>query len=158
MKISDKGLELIKKFEGFRDEPYLCSAGVPTIGYGTTRYPNGAKVKLADPQITHVRAKEFLLHDVEQFEKDVTQLIGATVLTQNQFDALVCLAYNIGSDIDLDDIAEGLGDSTLLKKVKKNPIDPTIEAEFGKWVYAKGRKVNGLIARRKSEAELWKSK
>ena len=157
MKISNKGLEIIKKFEGFSDEPYLCPANIPTIGYGTTVYPNGVKVKLSDPPISHVRAKEFLLHDVEQFERDVNYLIGATKLTQGQFDALVSLAYNIGSDIDLDDIPEGLGDSTLLKKVLKNPSDSTIEREFMKWIYAKGRKLGGLVARRREEANLWKS-
>ena len=113
MKTSKAGLDLIKEFESFRAAPYLCSAGVPTIGYGTTVYPNGMKVKLSDQKITQQLAESFLQCHVNAIEKDVLNLVKVP-LKQNQFDALVSFAYNVGSDIDEDTKAEGLGDSTYL--------------------------------------------
>jgi len=154
MKISQKCIDLIKSFEGFRDKPYLCTSGIPTIGYGSTRYPSGARVSLKDPQITQEKALQMLMHDLKDFERDVNSLVRLA-LTQNQFDALVSFAYNVGSDIDQDIIAEGLGDSTLLKKVNNSPLDPTIRDEFMKWINSKGKPSNGLINRRKKEADLY---
>ena len=155
MKISDNGLKLIEFFEGLRLKPYLCSAKVPTIGIGTTIYPNGKKVTMKDAPITKEQAYEYLRHDVSKFEKDLNTLLGKTIVNQNQFDALLSFGYNVGMDIDSDTKAEGLGDSTLLKKVKKNPNDQTIKAEFLKWNKAGGVVVNGLTIRRNKEADLY---
>jgi lysozyme len=152
---SEKGKALLKESEGFRSKPYLCSAGVPTIGYGNTFYPNGRKVTMKDKEITEAEASVFLDFILKLFVKDVNTLVKGITLKQGQFDALVSFAYNLGSDIDADDIPEGLGDSKLLKKVKANPNDPSIKDEFMKWVNAGGKPVKGLITRRTKEVQLY---
>ena len=145
-RIDQKGIDLITSFEGLSLTPYLCPANVPTIGYGTTRYYNGIKVSMSDLPITKEKAVEYLMNDVHQFELSVDALAVDTI-TQNQFNALVSFAYNLGSG--------NLKSSTLLKKVNANPNDPGIRAEFGKWVSAGGKKLKGLIARREAEANLY---
>ena len=157
MKLNEEGYQMIMNFEGLSLKPYLCSAGVPTIGYGNTYYPNGKKVTLKDKPITKEYAIEIFKFIADLFAKDVNSLLKTTV-TQNQFNALVSFAYNVGSDIDADDIPEGLGDSTLLKKVNKNPNDLSIMAEFLKWNKSNGKVSNGLVKRRKLEAKLYFTK
>lgn len=147
MKISKTGLDLIKYFEGYKESAYLCSAGVPTLGYGTTRI-KGQPVKLG-MTCTQAQAEAWLAVDVAQFEKDVNSLLTHPV-TQSQFDALVSFAYNVGSDIDTDTIAEGLGDSTLLKLVNRKEYI-LAAAEFLKWNKAAGKVVKGLVTRRRAE-------
>lgn len=154
MSLDKKGHELICKFEGLSLKPYRCSAGIPTIGYGNTYYPCGTKVTMKDKPITKEFAFEIFKVIADKFAADVNYLLKVDV-TQNQFNALVSFAYNVGSDIDIDTIAEGLGDSTLLKKVNANPNDPKIAAEFAKWNKSAGRVVNGLIKRRRQEAEIY---
>lgn len=155
MKLSNKGIEYLKFLEGFRSKPYLCQSGVATIGYGTTIYPDGKRVKLSDPAISRDLAESYLLRHVRQTEIDVTNLTRSIILSQNQFDALVLFAYNVGTDIDQDLTPEGLGDSTLLKKVLANPQDPAIKKEFMKWIYANKRISEGLKRRRKIEADIY---
>ena len=157
IKLNEEGYQMIMNFEGLSLKPYLCSAGVPTIGYGNTYYPNGKKVTLKDKPITKEYAIEIFKFIADLFAKDVNNLLKTTV-TQNQFNALVSFAYNVGSDIDADDIPEGLGDSTLLKKVNKNPNDLSIMAEFLKWVRSNGKVSNGLVKRRNLEAKLYFTK
>lgn len=157
IKLNEEGYQMIMNFEGLSLKPYLCSAGVPTIGYGNTYYPNGKKVTLKDKPITKEYAIEIFKFIADLFAKDVNSLLKTNV-TQNQFNALVSFAYNLGSDIDADDIPEGLGDSTLLKKVNKNPNDLTILNEFLKWVRSNGKISNGLVKRRKLEAKLYFTK
>jgi lysozyme len=144
--IDSAGLSLIKQFEGFKSKPYLCPAGAPTIGYGTTRYPNGQKVSLSDNSVSEAEAEAFLKHDVRQFELAVDAM-ATDVLTQNQFNALVSFAYNLG--------AANLKSSTLLKKVNANSWDTSISNEFSKWVNANGKKLPGLVTRRKAEADMY---
>lgn len=150
-----KAFLLIQQFEGCRLKPYLCPAGVPTIGWGSTRYPNGVRVSLRDPAITQAKADEMLLWDLHAFEADVNKLTKGVVLTQNMFDALVDFAYNVGSDIDIDTTPEGLGDSTLLKMVLANPNDHKIANEFMKWNKSKGVVLPGLTRRRKADVALY---
>lgn len=157
MKLNETGYQLIMEFEGFKSSPYLCTSNVPTIGYGNTYYPNGKKVTMKDKPITKEYAIEIFKFIADLFAKDVNSLLKTTV-TQNQFNALVSFAYNLGSDIDADDIPEGLGDSTLLKKVNKNPNDLTIMNEFLKWNKSNGKVSNGLVKRRKLEAKLYFTK
>ena len=157
IKLNEEGYQMIMNFEGLSLKPYLCSAGVPTIGFGNTFYPNGKKVTLRDKPIIKEYAIEIFKFIADLFAKDVNSLIK-TIVTQNQFNALVSFAYNLGSDIDADDIPEGLGDSTLLKKVNKNPNDLTILNEFLKWVRSNGKISNGLVKRRKLEAKLYFTK
>lgn len=145
-KISKKGVDLIKSFEGLRLKPYLCSANVPTIGYGNTFYENGSKVTLKDTSITEARATELLAWSLTKFEQYVDSYCIDTI-SQTQFDALVSFCYNVGP--------ANLKASTLLKKVNKDPNDPTIRAEFMKWNKAGGRALAGLTRRREAEANLY---
>lgn len=154
MKLNAKGEKFLCDREGFSAVPYKCSAGKPTIGFGNTFYPGGKKVTLKDKPITREYALQIFRVIVAQFEKDVVSLVKKPI-TQNQFNALVSFAYNVGSDIDIDLIAEGLGDSTLLKKVNINPANPAIRTEFAKWNKSGGKVTNGLISRRQLEAELY---
>ena len=145
-KTSKKGIDLIKKYEGFRSKPYLCPAKVPTIGYGATYYPNGQKVKLSDPAIDEKHASILLEAMLVPYEKAVDSFCRDDI-NQNQFDALVSFAYNLGTS--------ALKNSTLLKKVNKNPNDKSIALEFNKWVNAGGKKLWGLVKRRTEESKLY---
>lgn len=148
-KTSKKGIDLIKKYEGFRSKPYLCPAKVPTIGYGATYYPNGQKVKLTDAAIDEKHATLLLEAMLVPYEKSVDSFCRDDI-NQNQFDALVSFAYNLGTS--------ALKNSTLLKKVNTNPNDPAISKEFAKWVNAGGRRLEGLVKRRKEEAKIYFTK
>lgn len=147
--INQAGIDLITSFEGLELKPYLCSSLVPTIGYGTTRYPNGVKVTLKDASITKDKAIEYFKYDIKQFELAVDTYTTDSV-SANQFSALVSFAYNCG--------AKALKDSTLLKKVNINPNDPTIEQEFLKWNKSGGKVSKGLIRRREAEWQLYNTK
>ena len=148
-KISDKGVELIKRFEGFSSNPYLCPAKICTIGYGATFYQNGKKVTMADKPITEKEAIELLKYMLARFEQYVDSYCVDT-LTQNQFDALVSFCYNVGP--------ANLKVSTLLKKVNANPNDETIREELKKWNKGGGKVLKGLTRRRQAEADLYFSK
>ena len=125
---------------------YLCSASVPTIGYGATYYHDGSKVKLGQT-ITKEQASQMLVEHLKEFEGSVTGLLNGTAVNQNQFDALVSFCYNLG--------AGNLAKSQLLRFVKLNPNDPRIAAEFAKWNRAGGNVLTGLVRRRKKEAQLY---
>jgi lysozyme len=147
MKISQTGIDLIKSFEGLKLSAYKCSANVATIGFGSTFYPDKSPVKMGDKLKDIQHAEELLKLTLIQFENNVSALFFNVELKQNQFDALVSFAFNLGTG--------ALAKSTLFKKVKLNPNDPTIEIEFNKWVNAGGKKLPGLIRRRKAEAKLY---
>ncbi|QBQ41221.1 lysozyme [Sphingobacterium psychroaquaticum] len=150
MKTGEKGLSLIKKFEGFFPKPYKDPIGIPTIGYGVIKYPDGKKVTMQDAALTEKQASDMLAQLLTQtYEKDVLRLVKKP-LTQNQFDALVSFTYNLGG--------ANLGKSTLLKKVNANPNDPSIASEFVKWNLAGGKVFAGLTRRRKEEAALYFTK
>ena len=149
MKLDKKGLDLIAEFEGLSLKPYLCSAKVPTIGYGSTFYENGTKVKLTDAPITKQRAEQLLKNTADKFAERVAVLITKPV-TQNQFNALVSFAFNVG--------VSALKVSTLLKLVNNNPNDGNIAKEFLRWNKAGGRVVQGLTNRRIKESALYFTK
>lgn len=146
MKIDQKGINLITKWEGLKLKPYLCSAGVPTIGYGSTRYENGTKVKLTDAAVTKERALQLFQNTLTTYEAAVDSFTRDDI-SQNQFNALVSFSYNLGT--------QALKNSTLLKKVNINPADKTIEKEFLKWVNAGGKKLQGLANRRTEESKMY---
>ena len=147
MKISNLGLELIKEFEGFSANAYLCPAKIPTIGYGNTFYSDGRKVKLGE-QISKTDALELLEKIVNKdFADKIFPAIKVPV-AQNQFDAMVSLAYNIGTGSFLK--------STLLKKVNANDFAGAGE-EFLRWNKANGKEVLGLTKRREREKQLFLS-
>ena len=145
-KTSKNGIAFIIKYEGFKSKPYLCPANVPTIGYGATYYPNGQKVKLTDPAIDEKHASLLLEAMLNPYEKAVDSYCRDDI-NQNQFDALVSFAYNLGNS--------ALKSSTLLKKANANPNDKTIRNEFLKWVNADGKRLKGLVIRRTDEADLY---
>ena len=145
-KISQEGVNLIKKYEGVKFKPYLCPANIPTIGYGSTYYEDGTKVKLTDNPISETRATSLLMALLVSYEKSVDSFCRDDI-TQNQFDSLVCFSYNVG--------VNALKKSTLLKKVNANLNDPTIKNEFLKWDKANGKALKGLTKRRLDEANLY---
>jgi lysozyme len=142
MKLDENGYKLITGFEGLKLKPYLCSARIPTIGYGNTYYSNGKHVTLLDDAITQVQAFEMFKEIADRFALAVNRQLKKTV-TQNQFNSLVSFAYNVGTGAFIS--------STLLKKVNSNPNDPSIKTEFLKWNKAGGKIVNGLTIRRNQE-------
>jgi len=146
MKVSKKGLQIIKDHEGLELVPYLCPAGIPTIGYGNTYYENGMKVKLTDAPITKSRAEELLKHVLKTYEAGVNRYVQV-YLNQNQYDALVSFAYNLGLG--------ALQKSTLLKRINNNPFDEDIYDQFLRWTRANGKVLTGLKLRRKKEADLY---
>jgi lysozyme len=139
--ITNQGLMLIKQFEGFSPTIYLDAAGLPTIGYGhLLRTGEAAMFK---DGITEPMAQALLIKDVLRAEQAVLRLI-TTPLTDGQFDALVSFTFNLGSG--------ALQRSTLRRKVNREEyVDAP--AEFMKWVWAGGKKLKGLIKRRKSEVQ-----
>lgn len=153
MRTSEIGKNFIKGFESLSLKPYRCPAGIPTIGWGTTRYPDGRPVKLTDPSITRAQADAFFEHDLSVFERDVLEMVKVTP-TQCQFDALVSFTYNVGPDIDADTIAEGLGDSTLLRKFNAGDIKGAAD-EFLKWDKSRGKVLAGLDRRRQGERKMF---
>src|SRR5512139_3083606 len=146
MQISRAGIDLIKKFEGLRLEAYPDpgSGGDPwTIGYGTTHTALGP-VK-PGMRITESEAEQLLLSDIRYFEQRVNDLVTVP-LTQNQFDALVSLAYNVGDS--------ALASSTLLRELNAGNVQEAAD-QFTRWVHASGQVLPGLVARRNSERNLF---
>ena len=145
MRTSDAGVSLIKTFEGFRAKPYRCPAGIPTIGYGATFYPDGRKVSLNDPAITEAYATELLRDMLGGFERGVLRQVKVE-LAQHEFDALVSFAYNVGS--------EALAGSTLLKRLNANDKKGAAD-QFLRWNRADGRVMSGLTRRREAERAMF---
>lgn len=147
---SQRGIDLIKKFEQCVLHAYRDSAGIWTIGYGTICYPDGKPVKEGH-LITLQKAEDYLRYEVKKKEMGVNTALINTKVNQNQFDALVSFAYNVGT--------AGLAGSTLIKKVRNNPGDPTIRDSFLMWnkITKNGKKVEleGLTKRRAKEADLY---
>ena len=144
MKLNDDGYLLIAGFEGLKLKPYLCSARIPTIGYGNTYYSDGKRVTMLDKPITKEEAFTMFKEIADRFALTVNKYLKKSI-TQNQFNSLVSFTYNIGT--------AGFAGSTLLKKVNVNPNDPSIKVEFLKWNKAGGKVVKGLTTRRNKEQE-----
>ncbi|MBE4973212.1 lysozyme [Serratia sp. X3] len=146
MNISKNGIELIKRFEGLRLKAYQDSVGVWTVGYGWTQPVDGKKVG-PGMQIDQATADRLLKCGVVLYEQGVNQLVKVRI-TQGQFDALVSFAYNLG--------LRSLSTSTLLKKLNTGDKAGAAD-EFGKWVNAGGKRLDGLVARRAAEREMFLS-
>ena len=150
MKASKSAYILIHTFEGCRLHAYKCPSGVWTIGWGHTA---GVYEGMT---ITREQANELLKKDVAIFEDHLNYSLGlddagrmpnGLPISQHQFDALLSFTFNIGTG--------NLARSTLLRKVKANPKDPSIRGEFSRWVYGGGKRLPGLVRRRKMEADLY---
>ena len=143
MNISERGIALIKKYEGFCESVYVCPAGKNTIGYG--------HVILADEEfgqiISEDEAEALLNQDINKVEQSVDGIV-TVVLSQNEFDALVAFTYNIG--------AKAFANSTLLRLLNNNDKNGAA-LQFDRWVYASGRVLSGLVARRSAEKALFLS-
>ena len=140
--ITEKGIELIKHFEGFYDKPYYCPAGYKTIGFGhlITGNENFS-------QITEGEATDLLLMDVIKAENSVIRLIRVP-LEDNQFNALVSFCFNLGGG--------SLQSSTLRSKINRGEYKEASN-EFPRWCWAGGRKLKGLLLRRLAEKTLFLS-
>jgi lysozyme len=134
MKLSNAGLELLKRSEGFRGRTYKDASGLPTIGYGHRLL-----------QIGEAQAAEILVVDVRNAEQAVERLVKVQ-LTQGQFDALVDFCFNLGSG--------RLASSTLLKVLNGGQYEAAAE-QLQRWDRAGGEENSGLKARREAELALW---
>lgn len=140
MEISQVGLDLIKKYESFSAKEYLCPAGYRTIGYGHVILPS-EKFGILNLKEAEVLLKKDVLVATRWINKRVEVPIG-----QNQFDALCSFVFNVG--------VGNFTESTLLKRLNQcNYLEAA--KEFDKWVFAKGKKLNGLVKRRQEEKELF---
>ncbi|EMN8762191.1 lysozyme [Serratia marcescens] len=146
MNISKSGIELIKRFEGLRLKAYQDSVGVWTIGFGWTQPVDGKKVG-PGMQIDQAIADRLLKCGVVQYEQGVNQLVRVRI-TQGQFDALVSFAYNLG--------LRSLSTSSLLQKLNAGDKQGAAD-QFGRWVNAGGKRLDGLVARRAAEREMFLS-
>lgn len=140
MQTSQKGIDLIKSFEGLKLKTYKCPAGVWTIGYGTT------KGVTPGMEITQKQAEEFLKRDLRYFELWVDKLIDVP-LSQPQFDALVSFTYNLGEG--------ALKGSTLRKFLNQGRYD-LVPDQFLRWNKANKKVLPGLTRRREAEAKMFK--
>ena len=146
MQTSDKGIALIKAFEGCKLTAYQDSVGVWTIGYGWTQPVDGKPIR-SGMTIKRGTAERLLKIGLVSYESDVSRLVKVG-LTQGQFDALVSFTYNLG--------ARSLSTSTLLRKLNAGDYSLAAE-EFPRWNKAGGKVLNGLTRRREAERALFLS-
>ena len=141
---SRSGIELIKKHEGVRLLPYLCPAGVPTIGYGNTFYPGGSRVTMQDPPLSRTRADELLREILLGVEIEINSV--PVRLNQNQFDALVSFVYNIG--------VGAWRKSSARRHLLARRFD-AVPASMALWNKGGGKVLPGLTRRRAEEGALF---
>lgn len=146
MQTSDKGIALIKEFEGCKLTAYQDSVGVWTIGYGWAQPVDGKPIR-AGMAIKQETAERLLKTGLVSYESDVSRLVKVG-LTQGQFDALVSFTYNLG--------ARSLSTSTLLRKLNAGDYAGAAD-EFLRWNKAGGKVLNGLSRRREAERALFLS-
>lgn len=146
MQTSDKGISLIKQFEGCKLTAYQDSVGVWTIGYGWTQPVDGKPIR-AGMTIKQETAERLLKTGLVSYESDVSRLVKVG-LTQGQFDALVSFTYNLG--------ARSLSTSILLRKLNAGDYAGAAD-EFLRWNKAGGKVLSGLTRRREAERALFLS-
>lgn len=150
MKVGPKGIALIKEFEGLYLKAYLCSSGVPTIGWGTTIYPNGKKVRLGDT-CSEAQAEEYLRFDIDnKYARYVNESVCAQhIETQEQFDALCSFVYNVGKG--------GVSaPNTIDRRLRAGEnFAVVIREELPRWNRGGGRVLAGLVRRREAELDLF---
>lgn len=131
--------------EGLFLSPYLCPAGVPSIGYGSTRYLDGRRVQLSDPPITREHALHLLRYEILANYMPGVLRLSRAVDTPGRLAALTDFAYNLGLG--------RLRGSTLIKRVQAGRWD-LVPVELRKWVFGGGRRLHGLVKRRAAEIAL----
>ena len=137
--------ELIRRFEGCRLTPYLCPAGVATIGYGSTRYLDGTAVTLLDPPITKMIAEGLLQASVERTYLPAVLKLCPGIDSPDRLAAIIDFAYNLG--------ASRLRSSTLRRRINEGRWDD-VPAELAKWTKGGGKVLKGLVKRRAAESVL----
>jgi|694.fasta_scaffold06243_20 GH24 family phage-related lysozyme (muramidase) len=148
----DKAAEIIAEFEGYRGQPYKCPAGVWTIGYGTTYYPNGTLVNSSDASISKAKAEELLNYHIENAIVPILSRSIPTwgVMNGNQKAAIVSFAYNLGSHF-----YGGAGFNTITKALSKKENWSQVPAALRLYVNPGTTFEAGLRRRRQAEGELW---
>jgi lysozyme len=141
------GIKIIKAFEGFRASPYLCAAGVITVGYGSTRGFDNRPISMDMELLTKEDGLFLLRRDLAKSERAVDRLIKVELST-NEFSSLCSFCYNVGSG--------NLQMSTLRSKLNRGDRDGAAD-EFPKWRRASGRILAGLVRRREIERQLFLS-
>lgn len=136
---------LQRRFEGLYLSPYLCPAGIPTIGYGSTHYLDGTAVSLTDPPITKEVALTMLRDSVRRRYLPAVLKLCPNIDTPERLAAIIDWTYNLGSG--------RLRTSTLRKRINAGKWD-SVPAELRKWTIGGGRVLKGLVARREAEIEL----
>lgn len=136
---------LCRKFEGLHLRPYLCPAGVPTIGYGATYYEDGTRVTLSDPPLSRQRAEELLIWHIENVYLPAVLKLCPGVDTPERLAALLDFAFNLG--------VGNLRASTLRKRVNAKRWDD-VRSELMRWTKAGGKELRGLVKRREAECVL----
>lgn len=136
---------LCRRFEGLQLHPYLCPAGVPTIGYGATYYADGRRVTLRDPQITREDAEHLLAYHLRTVYLPVVLKLCPGLVDPGQLGALIDFTFNLG--------AGQLSASTLRRRVNAGQWDQ-VPTELRKWVRGGGRVLRGLVLRREAEIAL----
>ena len=143
--INERGIEMVKSFEGLALRPDVCAGGVNSVGYGATRSSTGGPIDLDMEPITEAEAEALLIRDLESSEGWVSRLIK-TALTENQYSALTSFTFNVG--------AGALQRSTLRMKLNRSEYQGAAD-EFPKWRIAGGRILAGLVRRRAAERALF---
>lgn len=146
--ILDALYDLIRRFEGFRSNPYLCPAGIATVGYGSTTWPDGRKVKLTDQPVSEAVATAMMMEDANAFAVAVANLSPVLWFDADKHSAIADFAYNLGTT--------RYKASTLRKRVEAGDWEGAQE-ELQKWVFGGGKKLPGLVSRRAAEARLLRS-
>ena len=142
----DIAIELVKRFEGFRNKPYLCPAGIPTIGYGSTHYLDGRAVTLADAPMSESDAHDLMEAELwHRYLPKVLKYCPCLVSYPKSLNAIVDFCYNLG--------VGRLQTSTLRHKLNAGDWDGAQE-QLRKWVRGGGKILPGLVARREAEAAL----
>lgn len=148
--INKEGLDMICHFEGFYPNAYICSGGVVTIGWGTTIYPNGKRVKMSDRPCTRTEAREWLNHELDEKEVIIADWLQENRINvnSNQFSALVSFAYNLGCGPIIEDW-RSLNNALLTGEPKR------VVKAIKLYNKAGGKKLRGLVRRRNAESKLY---
>ena len=147
LKFSQNCINLIAENEGFRSEPYLDIENVPTIGYGSTFYENGTKVTMKDPAIDQTRAKQLVMHYLDNLALPCLQKSVKVNINQNMLDSLGDFIYNLGCGAFIN--------SHLLRYINIESTPEIIKNAFLMWDKAGGETNQGLLKRRQQETELF---
>jgi lysozyme len=145
MKMSEKGKNLLKSpnMEGFREKPYYCSAGKPTIGYGSTYYEDNTPVRITDKSITRDIADKLFDITIKEYEECVNRVINKP-MAQQQFDAFVMMCYNCG-------VTRFSKPAMVARCFNENHLEALKEWWLKSFVTANGEPSKGLVNRRKLE-------